>query len=102
MNVGRFVVQVENWKYSSFFDPGLFFAHRASVLGENTFCIVCAAPNPERSPLAAPSNVLLPSKPNNVRLSPAHNCPSDIRAGFVLDWKIWPAKLCNSAQTEAD
>lgn len=69
---------------------------RASVLGENTFFIVCVAPNPGRSPLAAPSNVLLPSNPNNVRLSSAHNCPSDMRTGFVLDWKIWMGCLQSS------
>lgn len=68
--------------------------------------IVCVAPNPDSVfafPWQLPSDVLQPqSHPNNVRLSPAHNCPSDMRAGFVLDWKIWdgmPPKLCNSAHT---
>lgn len=69
---------------------------RASALGENTFFVVCVAPNPDPSLLAAPSNVLLPSNPNNVRLSSTHNCPSDMRTGFVLDWKIWMGCLQSS------
>lgn len=61
---------------------------------EKLLFIVCVAPNPGCFLLAAPWNVPQ-SSPDKRQIKLRHNCPSDIRAGFVLDWIKSGWQLCN-------